>query len=145
MLKQFVEKYPTADDSDDALWQIGNGLELSSKEEEAIRTYRQLAENFPKSTQAAKAAGAVRRLESTGNPFVLAGKSIEDGAVIDVAKYARKIVVVNYWASFAEPCKADMATLAKLQEKYKALALRSSVFASIKSVNQALLRCSNLV
>ena len=37
---------------------------------------------------------------------------------MDVAEYRGKVVLVQYWATWCEPCKSDMARLKELYAKY---------------------------
>ncbi|MEE3220660.1 MAG: TlpA disulfide reductase family protein, partial [Planctomycetota bacterium] len=67
--------------------------------------------------QGKKAAGARRRLESVGRPLTFSGESIAGGRV-DLARYRGHTVIIQYWASWCEPCKADMAVLSRLLAKY---------------------------
>ncbi len=43
----------------------------------------------------------------------------QDGKVIKLSDYKGKIVLLNFWASWCGPCRAEMPTLTKLQDRYK--------------------------
>jgi len=39
------------------------------------------------------------------------------GATIDLADYRGKVVLLNFWATWCEPCRDELASINKLQEK----------------------------
>lgn len=40
-------------------------------------------------------------------------------AAVDAAKFKGKVVIVDFWASWCEPCKVELPALNKLHQKYK--------------------------
>jgi thiol-disulfide isomerase/thioredoxin len=116
-LQEFAELYPDSIDAADAMLNVGLNHELSSDEKEAETWYRKVATRFPKTPQGEKAAGALARLTLEGRQMGLVGKTL-DGKSIDSKSMGRNPVLVHYWASWCEPCKADMAEIRKIQAKY---------------------------
>jgi len=118
-LQDFLAAYPEAPDAADALWQLGNGMEFAggAGEEDALKYYKELVTKHPDSPFAAKAQGALRRLNSLGQPFQLTGTSLGRGSV-DTSQFRGKVVLISYWATWCEPCVEEMERLTKLREKY---------------------------
>lgn len=117
-LKKFWETYPTADDAPDALLQLGMVSEFAGKETEAKNWYETLAKQYPQSKMAKKARGAVRRLESEGQHFELAGTMLGNEKPFDIKQLQGKVVVVYYWASWNGQCINDFAKLKLLQNTF---------------------------
>ena len=117
-LTEFVKLYPKADDTADALLQLGMVCEFLGKEVEAKNWYNQLARNFAGKPQAAKGEGAARRLGLEGQPLQLAGPTLGNPEVpFDIEQLRGKLVIVYYWASWNSQAASDFAKLKALQEK----------------------------
>ena len=120
-LTQFVSTYPTADDTADALIQLGMVSEFMGKPSDAKNWYQQVGKNFAGKPQALKAAGAVRRLNSDGQPYALSGVSLDGtGSPFDLGQVNGKVVVVYFWASWNNQTVGDFAKLKLIAESYKA-------------------------
>jgi tetratricopeptide (TPR) repeat protein len=117
-LEAFVGKYPKTSDSAEALLQLGMYQEFVGKTEEARKWYQQLVTNFPDAAPAAKASGALRRLNSVGSPIRLRGQDMQGGTV-DLAgpPYRGKVVLIHYWATWSDRAKDDMVLLKNFYAK----------------------------
>lgn len=116
-LKTFVETYPQAPETAEAMLQLAFRDEFEGREKESIERYQQIVKGFADTPQARKAAGAVRRLESVGKPLALAGTSL-DGRKFSVEALRGVPVLVHYWSTDCEPCKVDLAQIRELQGRY---------------------------
>lgn len=116
-LEQYVKEYPKSQDTAEALLQLAIAKEFAGQEDEAKKYYERIASDFGQMPAAAKAVGAKTRLESVGKTIVLRGPTL-GGKPIDLAQLRGKLVLIQYWATWCEPCKADMAQLKELQAKY---------------------------
>lgn len=112
-LKSFADEYPTSPDAAEAMIQIGLNDELGGQEKEAQEWYRKVSANFPGTDFGKKASGAVVRLNLEGKTLNLRGKTLDGKEVQTTGP-----TIVHYWATWCDPCKADMAELRKLQAKY---------------------------
>jgi hypothetical protein len=124
-LAKFVQDYPKGEDTAEALMQLGMVSEFMNKEAEAKKWYAILVKSFADHPLAAKASGALRRLDLEGKPLELAG-TLLNGGPFDMVQLRGKLVVVYYWASWNQQrCVADFALLKQLMDTYapKGLAL----------------------
>jgi thiol-disulfide isomerase/thioredoxin len=112
---KFLESYPKADDAPDGLTTIATGAEFSGNEAEAKKWYGQIVANFPLSPNAAKAAGAIRRIDSLEKAFSLSGPTVKGN---NYTFAPGKITVVYYWASYSTPAVDEFKTLSKIQQTY---------------------------
>jgi peroxiredoxin len=116
-LSDYVQAYGKSEDAADALGQLGMVSELMGKETEAKNWYQKLARDFSDKPAAAKAQGAIRRLESEGKPFELSAPTL-DGGTFDITQMKGKMVAVYYWASWNGQCIGDFAKLKLLLDTY---------------------------
>jgi hypothetical protein len=117
-LAKFVGDYPHAEDTPEALMQLGMVSEFVNKEIQAKKWYGSLAKDFPEHALTPKAQGALRRLELEGKPLELSGPLL-GGGTFNVAELRGKVVVVYYWASWnKERCVADFALLKQLLDTH---------------------------
>lgn len=116
-LEKFVDDYPAAPDSAEAMLQMGIADEFSGREDNAIGRYEAIVERFPDSASARKARGAARRLQLDGKPLRLEGIAM-DGKNVALENLQGAPVLVHYWATWCEPCKVDIATIRELYSKY---------------------------
>lgn len=122
-LSKFVQAYPKAEDTGDALIQMAMTCEFTGKDQEAIRWYKQISGTFPEGPLAPKADGAVRRLESIGKKMDLTGPQLGTGAPFNLNQLQGKVVVVYYWATYCESCPKEFAQLRKIHGELAAKGL----------------------
>jgi thiol-disulfide isomerase/thioredoxin len=116
-LQQYVAEYPQSPDAAEAMLQLAIAQEFAGQEEEAKKWYGRIVQGFPESATARKAVGARTRLDSVGKVLEFQGRS-PSGEIVDLARYRGKMVLIQYWATWCEPCKADMALLKELLDKH---------------------------
>jgi thiol-disulfide isomerase/thioredoxin len=116
-LEQFVQEHPKAEETSEALLQLGLGLEFAGNDEQAAQAYRRIVQDFPESEEARKAGGAAFRIDSVGKQMELQGKTM-DGKSFNLAALGGRVVLLQYWATWCELCKQDMQQLKALQTKF---------------------------
>jgi thiol-disulfide isomerase/thioredoxin len=116
-LQDFVKDFAGTKPASEAMLQLAISEEFAGEDKVATDWYSQIVKDFPDSDMAAKSRGAIRRLNSVGQPLELRGKGLA-GTPMDLAELRGNIVVVHYWATWCEPCKQDMEELKKLVAQY---------------------------
>ena len=122
-LEAFAKAFPNSEEAPEALLRLGLAYEYMKDRKEgeakAKATYQQLAEKYGKFPHAGKARGAVRRLESEGKPFELAGGDLEkNGEITNIAALKGKVVVVYYCANWSSTLPDDAKKLQALAKEY---------------------------
>ena len=116
-LEDFVGKHGKSSHASEALLQLAMASEFADEPQTAEKWYQRILEDFPKSTAALKARGAITRLTSIGKPLTLQGPTLGGGKV-DLRQYLGKFVLIQYWSTGCEPCKADHSVIKDLYAKY---------------------------
>jgi len=116
-LEQFVNDYPAAPDTAEAMLQLGIGQEFMGQDEDAKKWYARAVKEFPESAAAKKAAGAQNRLDAVGKFLTFSGQNLTGGTV-ELAKLKGKVVLLQYWTTYCGPAKTDMPMLKELVAKY---------------------------
>jgi thiol-disulfide isomerase/thioredoxin len=118
-LTKFVADAKHSSDSAEAMMELAIAQEFGGDESKAIEWYDTIVRDFPDAPVHAKAAGAKLRLTSIGKPIPLKGKTINGGQLFDLERLKGKAVLIQYWATWCEPCKADLPLLTHLRTKFK--------------------------
>jgi thiol-disulfide isomerase/thioredoxin len=122
-LTGFVKTYAKAEDTPDAMLQLGMVCEFLGKDVEAKNWYLTVAKTFPETPQGKKGEGAARRLGLEGQPMPIAAPLLETGSTFDVAQHKGKVVVVYYWASWNGNAASDFEKLKALTTAHKDVAV----------------------
>ena len=129
-LEDYVDVYPRGEFTSDALMQLALFAEVSEGRDSVERAnewYQQVVKGFADSREAAKAAGAIKRLNAIGNPLEFRSSVLNSDSTFDVRAYAgKKMVVIHYWATWCEACIEDFDELKRLKAKYKGCLLYTS-------------------
>jgi len=114
-LEKFVKDYPTSADAPEAIMRVAVAYEYAGKEGEAAakQWYEKLAKDYATHAYAAKAAGAVKRLGSEGQPFALAGTTFT-GQAFNQTMLGGKPTIVYYWATWGSGTLNELKAMGEM-------------------------------
>lgn len=120
-LEDFVKTFPTSPDAPDAAWRLAMAWELSGAKEaeaKAKQWFEHIAKNYATHPHAAKATGALKRLDCEGKPLELSGPLLSNPGQQFNAAQKDKVIVVYYWASWSDSLAEDAKKLDALAKAY---------------------------
>jgi hypothetical protein len=118
LLAEYINAYPRSSETNKSLVELASLSEVAGKDEDARRCYRFMLENQPQNADLEKAAGALNRLNLTGQelhlalPLLKADSSSDEP--FDIASLRGKIVLVYFWSAKNEHAIQDMRQIAGL-------------------------------
>lgn len=122
-LEKFVKDYPGAADAPEAMMQLAIAAEFDPKGQNAAKEwYKTVIDKYAGHSHAAKAQGAIKRLDCEGKPFELSGETL-DGQAFTEKAIAGKPAVVLWWASWGNNPADELKNLAALEKQYAAKGL----------------------
>lgn len=118
--EEFVNSYPE-DERGASLFELASRAEADPAKKKAI--LERIAQGYPTLPAAAYATGTLRQIDRIGKPFDFEFTDFITKKVVKSSTLVGKVVVVDFWATWAPATVTERATLQTLYTKYKAKGL----------------------
>jgi hypothetical protein len=118
-LGDFLEEHPKFDEALDASLQLAQEFEFAGKVEKAAKWYQRVVKDFGDVPAAARATGALKRLDLVGKPLTLAGPGLSGGST-DVRSFKGKVLCVVFWDTMNRQYIDDLPALKTLYDTHHA-------------------------
>jgi len=116
-IKNYLKNFPRDEAAIELMVDVAMTAETAGDQGRAKEALSLVKTTFPKHEMAERVPAILRRLDLVGNPLPMTGRST-DARPISTIELKNKIVIIDVWATWCQPCVADMDRLKELWDKY---------------------------